>query len=307
MNGIDFSTLAKHFSSEEAARELLEGIRWPDGPICPHCGSEEAYKLTPKPDSKRPVRDGVYKCKKCRKQFTVTIGTIFEGSRIPLHKWLMAMYLMCSSKKGISAHQLHRTLGITYKSTWFMCHRIRYAMTQSPLTEKLSGIVEVDETYIGGKMKGGKRGRGSENKTPVVALVERDGKIRAKKMPRLTGKALKGFIRENVAPDAQVVTDELPSYKGLSRQFASHETVKHSKGEYVRGIASTNSVESWFALLKRGIVGTFHHVSEKHLDWYVDEFAFRFNSREVEDPERVVLALQGIERKRLEYDELARN
>ncbi len=273
-------------------------------PCLPSLWLEGAYRLTPKPDSKRPVREGVYKCKGCRKQFTVTIGTIFEGSRIPLHKWLMAMYLMCSSKKGISAHQLHRTLGITYKSTWFMCHRIRHAMTQPPLIEKLSGIVEVDETYIGGKMKGGKRGRGSENKTPVVAVVERGGRIRAKKMPRLTGKALKGFIRENVAPDAQVVTDELPSYKGLSRQFASHETVKHSKGEYVRGVASTNSVESWFALLKRGIVGTFHHVSEKHLDRYVDEFAFRYNSRKMEDSARTLLALKGMEHERLSYERL---
>jgi len=197
--------------NKEEAREFIEAIRWPDGPICPHCGENGAYTLKPKEGSKRPVRPGVYKCKECRKQFTVTVGTIFEGSRIPLNKWIMAIYLMCASKKGISAHQLHRQLGITYKSAWFMCHRIRYAMTQPPLVDKLAGIVEVDETYIGGKKRGGKRGRGSENKTLVVAIVERGGELCAQKMNRLSSKNLKGFIRKNVTQGAQVVTDEFQS------------------------------------------------------------------------------------------------
>lgn len=181
---IDFAGIAAHFGDHNAARELLERIRWPNGSVCPHCGViDNAYKLTAKPDSKRSVREGVYKCADCRKQFTVTIGTIFEGSRIGLHKWLIAVYLMCSSKKGISVHQLHRTLKITYKSAWFMCYRIRSAMADGPLAEMLSGTIKVDETYVGGKprYKGQtKRGRGSQKKMPVFALVQRDGDVRAK-------------------------------------------------------------------------------------------------------------------------------
>jgi len=167
---INLTELATTYNDEDKARALLERLRWPEGPVCPHCKSKEVYRLTPKPGSKRPVRPGVLKCKKCRKQFTVTVGTIFEGSHIPLVKWLMATHLFCSAKNGISAHEIHRTLGITYKSAWFMVHRIRYATTQSPLKEKFSGTVEVDETYIGGKSHG-TTGRGAKNKTPVVALV----------------------------------------------------------------------------------------------------------------------------------------
>jgi transposase-like protein len=169
--------IGNHFYDAEKAREYLEKMRWAKGMVCPHCGSLEAYKLAPKPDSNKPVRNGVYKCKVCREQFTVTVGTIFEDSHIPLHKWLMAIQLLCSSKKGMSAHQLHRMLGITYKSAWFMAHRIRYAMSQPPVVGKLQGIIEADETYIGGKHHG-KRGRGSENKTPVFALVERGGRVK---------------------------------------------------------------------------------------------------------------------------------
>ena len=301
-NSINFSDLAKHFADEGAARDLLESIRWPNGPICPHCGAiGGAYKLTPKPDSKRPVREGVYKCKDCRKQFTVTVGTIFEGSRIPLHKWLMAIYLMCSSKKGISAHQLHRTLDITYKSAWFMAHRVRHAMTQPPLVDKLKGVVEADETYIGGKKRGGKRGRGSENKTPVFALVERGGDLRAGSVDSVTAKKLQGTIRENVDTSAIIVTDGYRAYRGLGRQFAGHATVDHAKRQYVRGDAHVNTLESWFSLLKRGVSGTFHHVSPKHLDRYVGEFVFRFNNRKVTDAERTVSALKGVTGKRLRY------
>lgn len=303
MDEINFTSIAKVFGDEKAARGLLESIRWPNGPVCPHCGSVEAYKLTPKPDSKRPVRPGVYKCKACRKQFTVTVGTIFEGSRIPLHKWLMAIHMMCSSKKGISAHQLHRMLDITYKSAWFMCHRIRYAMTQPPLVDKLKGIIEADETYIGGKSREGKRGRGSERKTPVAALVERDGRIRAKKVERVTGKNLKGFIRENVDRSARIMTDELASYQGLDREFASHETICHGTGEYARGDVHVNSAESWFAILKRGVTGTFHHISSKHLDRYVGEFSFRWDERKTSDGARTLVALKGFEGKRLYYRE----
>ena len=178
------------YLNEDAAREYLEQKRWPNGAVCPHCGAIGAYKLQPKADSKKPVRQGVWKCKSCRKQFTVRVGTIFEDSHIPLYQWLSAIQFLCASKKGMSAHQLHRMLNITYKSAWFMAHRIRYAMTQPPVIDKLQGIVEADETYIGGKHHG-KRGRGSENKTPVFALVERNGRVRAFKAEKVTAKNLK--------------------------------------------------------------------------------------------------------------------
>ena len=187
----------EYFYNADKAREYLEQKRWPNGVACPHCGSLTVYHLKAKPESKRPVRKGVYKCKDCRQQFTVTVGTIFEDSHIPLNKWLMAIQLLCSSKKGMSAHQLHRMLGVTYKSAWFMAHRIRYAMTQPPVVGKLQGVVEADETYIGGKHHG-KRGRGSENKTPVFALVERGGRVRSFKTEHVTAKNLQDKIREHV-------------------------------------------------------------------------------------------------------------
>ncbi len=303
MDTLNFSTIAQDFNDEDKARALLESIRWGEiGVICPHCGSIKAYKLTAKPDSKSPVRKGVYKCKDCRKQFTVTVGTIFEDSRIPLHKWLMGIYLMCSSKKGISAHQIHRTLGITYKTAWFMCHRIRLAMTQSPLKEMLTGTVEVDETYIGGKRRG-KRGRGAENKSPVVALIERGGELRAKKVSTVSAKTLKTFIRENVDKSANIRTDEFRSYRGLDKEFTSHNAVHHGFGEYVSGDAHTNTLEGWFSLLKRGVNGTFHHVSDKHLDRYVDEFVFRYNNRKIDDATRSVLVMKRTSGKRLTYGE----
>lgn len=298
---LDFATIASRYSNEESARELLEAIRWPNGPVCPHCGSVEAYKITAKADSKKPARPGLFKCKGCKKQFTVTVNTIFEGSRIPLHKWLMGVYLMCSSKKGVSAHQLHRQLGITYKSAWFMAHRVRFAMEQGPLAELLAGTIEADETYVGGKNKGGKRGRGSETKTPVAALVQRGGKVRAKKVERVTGATLKGFIRENVDKSARVMTDQFASYRGLNTEFSEHGIVDHGVGEYVRGDIYTNTAESWFSLLKRGVYGTFHHVSEKHLDRYVDEFEFRWNNRKATDGERALAALSQVSGKRLFY------
>jgi len=306
---LNLSTIAKDYSNEDKARELLEAKRWPNGTICPHCKAEGAYKLTPKADSKTSVRKGVWKCKACRKQFTVTVGTIFEDSRIPLSKWLLAIHLMCASKKGYSAHQLHRTLGITYKSAWFMAHRIRYAMTQEPLTSKLSGIVECDETYIGGKAKNMHasvrrekiQGRGAVSKFPVCSLVERQGRVRSTHVPNVTGANLRAVLRANVEPTAHIMTDEFTSYIGVSSEFASHQTVNHGKGEYVRRGAHTNTIESFFALLKRGIIGTFHHVSEQHLHRYLSEFDFRYNMRTVKDGERTMEALKGFEGKRLMY------
>src|SRR3954465_9073796 len=187
---INLSQLAKYFSDEDAARDLLEQWRWNGVPACPHCGGVDPYKLTPKATSKKPGRKGLYKCRACRKQFTVTVGTVFEDSHIPLSKWLLAIHLLASSKKGMSAHQLHRNLGISYKAAWFMAHRLRYAMKQGPMAALLEGTVEVDETYVGGKVKPGykqRKGRGTRDKMPVVALVEREtGKVRTSPMPRVT-------------------------------------------------------------------------------------------------------------------------
>ena len=288
-----------YFYDAEKAREYLEKMRWSNGVVCPHCGSLEAYKLEAKDGSKNPVRNGVYKCKSCRKQFTVTVGTIFEDSHIALNKWLMAIQLLCSSKKGMSAHQLHRMLGVTYKSAWFMAHRIRYAMTQPPVVGKLQGIVEADETYIGGKAHG-KRGRGAENKTPVFALVERGGKVRTFKTKTVTAKNLQEKIRENVDKKAIVMTDEFLAYKGLDAEF-EHHTVNHGAGEYVNGNDYTNTAEGFFSLLKRGINGVYHHVSEQHLDRYLAEFGFRYDNRKVDDAVRCGLTLGQTEGKRLTY------
>ena len=268
--------------------------------VCPHCGSLESYKLEAKENSKSPVRNGVYKCKACREQFTVTVGTIFEDSHIPLNKWLMAIQLLCSSKKGMSAHQLHRMLGVTYKSAWFMAHRIRYAMTQPPVVGKLQGIVEADETYIGGKHHG-KRGRGSENKTPVFALVERGGHVRSFKTEHVTAKNLSEKIREHVDKKAIVMTDEFLAYKDLDKEGFEHHTVNHGSGQYVNGDDYTNTAEGFFSILKRGINGVYHHVSEQHLDKYLAEFGFRYDNRSVDDAVRASVALAQTKGKRLTY------
>jgi transposase-like protein len=286
--------------TEGQAREHLEKLRWPNGVSCPHCGDTEVYSLKGKESSKHPVRKGVYKCKGCRKQFTVTVDTLFEGSHIPLNKWLMAVSLMCSSKKGISAHQLHRMLGITYKSAWFMAHRVRYAMIQPKLQRKINGIVEVDETYVGGKSKG-RRGRGAYNKTPVVALVQRNGIVKSEPMIRLTGKNLKSFIAKHVDKKSIIMTDDFKSYNGLGRIYKKHSVIQHSKKQYVNGDVHTNTIEGYFSLLKRGINGVFHHVSERHLHRYLKEFDFRYNLRNIKDGERTSLAIAGIEGKRLLY------
>lgn len=287
-------------NDEDKAREILEKIRWPEGVACPHCGGMEVYKLTPKKDSKRPVRKGVYKCKYCRKQFTVTVGTIFSGSHIPLRKWLMAIYLLCSSKKGMSAHQMHRQLDITYKSAWFMMHRIRYAMSQPPMKNKLKGIIEADETYVGGKAKN-KRGRGAENKEIVFTLIERDGTVKSQHIANVTANTLKGAIRENVDKESTICTDEFTSYKGLDKEYKNHHIVKHGNKEYVRGVAHTNTAEGFFSLLKRGINGSYHHVSKEHLPFYLNEFDFRYNNRKITDKERTIEAIKGFEGKRLFY------
>ena len=286
--------------NEEEARKYLENIRWPKGPTCPRCGhSDRIYEL--KGQAHRP---GVYKCGSCRKQFTVTVGTVMERSHITIRQWVIAFHLMCSSKKGVSAAQLQRELGLgSYKSAWFVAHRIRTAMDENPLAELLSGTVEVDETYVGGKnKKDSKRGRGTK-KTPVVALISRDQKkAYSKPVKRVNARELKGTIREYVAYEARIMTDEWPAYSGIGQYYVSgHCTVNHSEGEYSRGDIHVNNAESFFALLKRGIHGVFHHVSKKHLSRYCHEFAFRWNRREDTDGNRTVDALRSIEGKRLFY------
>lgn len=305
-SSFNLSDLAKHFSDEDAARELLEQMRWGlDGAVCPRCGGADPYKLTPKATSKKPGRKGLYKCRACRKQFTATVGTIFEDSHIPLSKWMLAIHLIAASKKGMSAHQLHRMLGITYKSAWFMAHRLRYAMTQEPIATKLNGIVEADETYIGGKKKGrfaqGRPGFIRDGKTPVVALVERGGRVRATVMPKVQAHEVRSFIESNVEQNVRLMTDESRLYDGIGKDLASHETVKHSIKEFVRGDVHTNTVEGFFSLLKRGITGIYHHVGEGHVHRYVDEFAFRYDTRKMSDHERAELTVQGAEGKRLTY------
>ena len=301
-DGIDITEIMERFGDRDAARELIERLRWPDGPVCPHCSSDKTYKLEAKPDSTRPVRKGVYKCASCRKQFTVTVGTIFEGSKIALNKWLMAIYLMCASKKGVSAHQLHRMLKITYKSAWFMAHRIRFAMTQINDCGKLDGIVEADETYVGGRAHG-KRGRGADKKTKVFSLIQRDGQVRSFKVDDVKSKTLKGIIREHVADTANVMADEFASYLGLESQVAAHSSVKHKEKEYVRGIVHTNFAESYFSLLKRGILGTFHHVSEGHMQRYLSEFDYRWSHRGTDDGELTAEAIRESFGKRLLYQD----
>jgi len=308
---LNLATMAEIFADEEKASAFLEKQVWPNGPVCPHCQATEVYKLTAKEGSKSPVRPGVYKCAKCREQFTVRVGTVMEQSKIPICKWLMAIHLITSSKKGVSSHQIARECGITQKSAWFMNHRIREAMKQEPMASMLSGTVEVDETYVGGKPRKGtgphKRGRGTK-KTPVMVLVERDGNVRAFPVENVTGKTLRGEVMKHVDRDAIVMTDELSSYVGLDNEFAGHETVKHSAGQYSRkskkgGRAHINTAESFFALLKRGHYGIFHKLSKKHLHRYCTEFGFRWDRRKITDGERMVEAIKGIEGKRLYFEE----
>lgn len=290
--------------TEDEARETIERIVWPSGPVCPHCGAvENLTRLQGKAH-----RPGVFQCNNCHDQFTVTVNTIFEDSHIPLRKWLMAFALLCSAKKGISALQLQRELDLgSYRTAWHMAHRIRHAMSREPLAGLLKGTVEVDETYVGGKPRPeagapkAKRGRGTK-KTPVVALVERNGRVRAHKVDRVDGATLKSAIRENVDRKSRIMTDEWAAYRGIGAEFdGGHEVVTHSAGEYARGDAHTNTAESFFALLKRGVMGSFHHISKQHLDRYCDEFSFRWDHRSINDSDRTAIALRQTKGKRLSY------
>ena len=296
MAAIDASRL-----TENEAREILERIRWPKSPVCPHCGGKNVTRLA---DSEK-YRDGLIQCNNmdCRKQFTVMIKTVMQDSHITLRQWVQAFHSMCSHKKGVSALQLQRNLGLkSYRSAWHLAHRIRLAMRQEPIASMLKGTVEVDETYVGGKARGGKRGRGAGKKTVVLTLVERDGRARSKPVETISAEELKGAIRENVDKIARIMTDEFPSYRGIGKEFdGGHETVNHGEKEYARGDAHVNNAESYFALLKRGIHGTFHHISKKHLGRYCDEFDFRWSHRKITDGERAAAAIRQAEGKRLMF------
>lgn len=289
------------FTNETAAREYLEAQRWPDAVNCPHCGSLDGItKMQGK--SHRP---GLFNCNACRKPFSVTVGTVYERSHIPLHKWLLATHLMSSSKKGISAHQLHRLLGITYKSAWFMAHRIREAMVadgNAPMGGE-GQTVEADETYIGRK-HGVKKGRAFHHKNTVVSLVERGGRVRSFKVDRANIKSVGRIVADNVAKETALMTDQATYYGAVGKDFASHETVNHMLDEYVRGKAHTNTIEGFFSIFKRGMKGVYQHCDERHLHRYLAEFDFRYSNRaklDVNDKERTDKALKGIVGKRLTY------
>ena len=301
-----------HFQDADKAREYLEAIQWPNGPVCPHCGVVGGhYHLEGKAH-----RSGLWKCKDCREQFTVTVGTVFERSKIKLNVWLQAVFLLCSSKKGMSSHQLHRILGVTYKTAWFMTHRIREAMRDGKpgIMGGQGGPVEVDETYYGSR-KGGRaransprrQGTGSPRLHRIVSLVDRQGATRSFHVARIDAKNLKPILQAHIAKEATIYTDTAGHYKaiGVKDMFAAHETVNHSMGEYARdGGIHSNTVEGYFGLLKRGLYGTYHHVSEAHLQRYINEFDFRFTNRTamgVNDHERAVKALAQIQGKRLTY------
>jgi transposase-like protein len=289
--------------TEESARQYLESLLWPDGAVCSHCKSKNVTR-----SYGHTARAGLFMCNDCRKQFTVTVGTIFEDSHIPLRSWVMVFQMMCASKKGVSAKQVQRQLGFgSYKTAWFMCHRIRYAMENGPMSKLLKGKVEVDETYVGGKPRPGtgihKKGRGTK-KTPVLALVERQGDIRTHVITNVSGKTLKSAIRNSVHPSAAIITDEWPSYRGIGREFSGgHAVIRHLSGEYSINGINTNTCESFFSLLKRGVYGTFHHVSKTHLHRYCSEFEFRWNHRNSKDGERMEAALKKTAGKRLTYQQ----
>ncbi len=310
---------AKHFHDEAAAYKFVEARIWPDGRICPHCGvigESGALKGS-------STRIGVYKCYACRKPFTVKVGTIFEASHIKLHVWLQAIFLICASKKGISANQLHRVLGITLKSAWFLAHRIRAAMAGSD-ADPLGGegmIVEADETYFGNK-SGDVRTRTSTGrhfakgrftrpagKRAIVSLVERGGSVRSFHVDRADKQTVASIVVNNVARESRLHTDESRLYAGADGHTASHERVNHSQGEYVRGDVHTNSVEGSFGLFKRGMKGIYQHCQEKHLHRYLAEFDFRYNARTalgIDDEARAAKALKGIVGKRLTYRTVGR-
>jgi transposase-like protein len=310
--------LPRFYTDDNTARRHLETLLWPDGPTCPHCGNADAARITKLKAKTESTRPGVHKCNECRKPFSVTVGTVFERSHIPLHKWVYASHLLTASKKGISSLQLSRMLGITYKSAWFMAHRIREAMREDNGAAPIGGdgkIVEADETYFGkteerptrttsGRpfTKSGKPG--PSGKRAVLSLVERGGKVRSFPVKHATAVNVREIMVRNISRESTLHTDESRLYTVLGGEYAGHETVHHSSKEYVRGDVHTNSVEGYFSIFKRGMKGIYQHCGEAHLHRYLAEFDFRYNHRialGVNDDARAKAALKGITGKRLTY------
>jgi transposase-like protein len=297
---------APHFHNEEAAYRFVEARVWPKGPVCPHCGGVERNS----PLSGKSTRIGTYKCYDCRKPFTVKVGTIFESSHIPLRLWLQAIFLIASSKKGISSNQLHRTLGVTLKSAWFMSHRIREAMRPAdpPIFGQGGGAVEVDETYIGNDKPRESGHRGGHHKRKVLSMIDRaTGQAKSMTVERVAAKYLVPILRKNIAPGAHIMTDDAVWYAPLSLAFGKHDSVNHSKYEYVRlsdRNVHTNTVEGFFSIFKRGMKGTYQHCAKHHLNRYLAEFDFRYSNRVklgVNDTQRAEKLLKGVVGKRLMY------
>ena len=298
---------APHFHNEAAAFARVEKALWPQGPVCPHCGCVDRISAI-RPNVEKRVRMGLKKCGDCKKQFTVRIGTIFEESKLPLHVWLQAIHLMCASKKGVSAHQLHRVLEITYKSAWFLAHRIREAMCSGDLAPfgGAGGAVEVDETFIGtDKDRDNKGLRRPSHMNKVLSLVDRStGQVRSYVVDDLRVTTIVPILNENIAREARLMTDEAHHYKRVGRTFAEHGVVLHRAEEYVRGDIYTNTVEGYFSIFKRGMKGVYQHCSKKHLHRYMAEFDFRYCERAangVDDTMRAEKALKGVVGKRLTY------
>lgn len=297
---------SKMFRDEDAARSYFEGQRWPDGkPVCPHCGSEHTHRL-----EGESQRDGLIQCNDCLLNFTVTVGTVMESSHLPLTKWALAFHKMAASKKGISAKQMQRELNLgSYRTAWFLCHRIREAMALSSFAGPIGGkgkTVESDETFVGGKKKNVHRGKTEPKKHAVHALVERGGEVRATHIPNVSAKTLRATISKQVAKGTTMNTDDALAYYYMAKEFAAHGVVNHSRDEYVSKDGKTHiqSAEAFFAILKRGVMGSFHSVSEQHLQRYVDELVFRWNTRSslgVEDAERARRMVKGAVGKRLKY------
>lgn len=292
---------SKLFTDEMIARKALEAARWPNGPVCPHCGSVERIADIESPKT----RPGLKYCNACKGQFTVTVGSVFERSKVPLTKWWLAAHLLGSSKKGMSSHQLHRTLGVTYKTAWFMAMRIREAMKElgGGLMGGGGGTVEADETYIGTKPHHTKSPSAS-HKMAVVTLVERGGRARSFHVDKATAADIVPIVRKNIAKEAKLMTDEARWYWGVGKEFASHGRVAHNRGEYGHGETHTNTVEGFYSVFKRGMKGTYQHCSEGHLHRYLAEFDFRYSNRSalgIEDTERTERVMQGIAGKRVTY------
>lgn len=296
------------FHDADKAREWLEAQLWKDGPICPHCGVVDEGTLM----QGKTTRPGLYQCNACREPFTVTVGTLYERSKVPLNKWLAATHLMMASKKGMSALEIGRLLGLSKKTAWFLCHRIRESLRETKPTP-MGGegkTVEIDETFVGGKernkhkSKRKKRGTGFVGKEAVFSLVERGGRVQSHHVTDVTGKTLRPILMAQVDPKTALMTDEGPGVSMIGREFEHHQTVNHGAGEYVRGGAHTNTIEGYFSIFKRGIVGTYHSVSQRHLKRYLAEFDFRYNEREglgVDDAARMAKSIPGIVGKRLTY------